>query len=156
MADYSELKRLAEGATHSKWSTSGSYVAPTREDALGTIYVEDWCSIALVPGERNREFIAAANPAAVLALIAQVEALQGLYRMHQETETRAMRDLKLETQALRKDAERYRWLRDGASVILTQSVGFTAESGSRIYSSMPTQRELDSAIDAAMNKDAGQ
>ena len=51
---------------------------------------------------------------------------------------------------LRKDAERYRWLRDGASVILNKEVGFTAESGAKIYSTIPSQRELDSAIDASM------
>ncbi|ROM29319.1 hypothetical protein BK645_10135 [Pseudomonas protegens] len=53
---------------------------------------------------------------------------------------------------LRVDADRYQWLRDRASVILSEEVGFTAESGQRIYSTMPTQRELDSAIDAAMGK----
>ena len=63
---------------------------------------------------------------------------------------RQLDELKTENELLRKDAERYEWLRSGASVILNKEAQFTAESGSKIYSTMPTQRELDSAIDAAM------
>lgn len=51
-----------------------------------------------------------------------------------------------------KNAGRYEWLRNGASVILNKEVGFTAESGAKIYSTMPSQRELDSAIDAAISQ----
>ncbi len=54
-------------------------------------------------------------------------------------------------EAYRKNAERYEWIRSGASVILSKEVGFTAESGRKIYSTMPSQRELDSAIDAAIS-----
>lgn len=53
-------------------------------------------------------------------------------------------------QTLRKEAYRYRWIRHAAMVILDKEAGFTAESGVKIYSKMPTKRELDSAIDASM------
>ena len=72
MTDYSELKRLAEAATHGPWGYDGSYVCPTRTDG-GTTYVELWSSIADCHQPENTKFIAAANPAAVLALIAESE-----------------------------------------------------------------------------------
>lgn len=75
MSDYSELKRLAEAATPGKWSSCGSYLAPTREEN-GTTYVESWRSIAMVPADNDRQFIATANPATVLALIAENERLK--------------------------------------------------------------------------------
>ena len=52
------------------------------------------------------------------ALLAENDSLRGLYKMHQQTETREMLDLRSERDALlaerdaaQKDAERYRWLR---------------------------------------------
>jgi hypothetical protein len=75
MIDIQKLKALAEAATPGKWSTSGSYVAPTRKEG-GTTYVENWRSIALVSDDADRAFIAAANPAAVLELIERIERLE--------------------------------------------------------------------------------
>lgn len=75
MSDHSELKRLAEAATPGPWAYDGSYVCPARTED-GTTYVELWRSIADCHQPENTKFIAAANPAAVLALIAEVEALR--------------------------------------------------------------------------------
>lgn len=71
MSDYSELKRLAEAATPGPWAYDGSYVCPARTED-GTTYVELWRSIADCHQPENTKFIAAANPAAVLALLAEV------------------------------------------------------------------------------------
>ena len=75
MSDHSELKRLAEAATPGPWAYDGSYVCPARTED-GTTYVELWRSIADCHQPENTKFIAAANPAAVLALIAEVEGLR--------------------------------------------------------------------------------
>lgn len=75
MSDHSELKRLAEAATSGPWAYDGSYVCPARTED-GTTYVELWRSIADCHQPENTKFIAAANPAAVLALIAEVEGLR--------------------------------------------------------------------------------
>lgn len=75
MSDYIELKRLAEAATPGPWAYDGSYVCPARTED-GTTYVELWRSIADCHQPENTKFIAAANPAVVLALIAEVEGLR--------------------------------------------------------------------------------
>ncbi len=75
MSDHSELKRLAEAATPGPWAYDGSYVCPARTED-GTTYVELWRSIADCHQPENTKFIAAANPAAVLVLIAEVEGLR--------------------------------------------------------------------------------
>lgn len=72
MTNYSELKGLAEAATPGPWGYDGSYVCPTRNED-GTTYVESWRSVADCHQPENTKFIAAANPAAVLALIAENE-----------------------------------------------------------------------------------
>jgi hypothetical protein len=79
------------------------------------------------------------------ALLEENKQLRGLYKMHQETETREMRDLRAERDALlaerdglAKDAERYRWLRALASA---QDIR---------YPLMGTPPEIDKTIDAAM------
>lgn len=75
MSDHSELNRLAEAATPGPWAYDVSYVCPARTED-GTTYVELWRSIADCHQPENTKFIAAANPAVVLALIAEVEGLR--------------------------------------------------------------------------------
>lgn len=75
MNDHSELKKMAEAATPGPWAYDGSYVCPARTED-GTTYVELWRSIADCHQPENTKFIAAANPAAVLALIAEVDSLR--------------------------------------------------------------------------------
>lgn len=122
MSDYSELKLLAEAATQGPWNHYQHGVikgGPVVQFANGSAQQQiimttgaEW----MRDGEQydNADFIAAANPAAVLALIAEVE-------------------------ALRKDAERYRWLRQ-------YTVKSLAVSGALA--------SLDRDIDAAMTKGA--
>lgn len=59
MRDYSELKRLAEAATAGPWVSGGNWVSTVRGN-----------SVADCP-RGDEDFIAAANPVAVLALIAE-------------------------------------------------------------------------------------
>lgn len=123
MDNLTELKRLAEAATQGPWSYDGSYVCPARVEK-GTTYVETWRSVADCAQPENTKFIAAANPATVLALIA-------------------------ENEALRKDSERYRWLRDRSESIhqfyLSTPIWFTGVKFSK--------ENVDSTIDAAMGKE---
>lgn len=75
MSDYAKLKALAEAATPGPWSYDGSYVCPARVE-VGTTYVETWRSVADCHQPENTQFIAAANPAVVLELIAENERLR--------------------------------------------------------------------------------
>ena len=70
MSDHSELKRLAEAATPGPWVKTVDGVMPEGEKfgIFGNFGANN--------GEANREFIAAANPAAVLSLIAEVDDLR--------------------------------------------------------------------------------
>jgi len=74
MTDYTELKRLAEAATPGPWSAgeeheSTSFQGYTVGDAEGWIAVFGTAN----DDGRNAAFMAAANPAAILALIAENE-----------------------------------------------------------------------------------
>lgn len=70
MSDYSELKRLSDAATPGPWVKTIDGVMPEGEKfgIFGNFGANN--------GEANRGFIAAANPAVVLALIADVEGLR--------------------------------------------------------------------------------
>lgn len=158
--DKAKLKALAEAATPGPWERGdGNEVSVSHE---GDEAYWDWeeAGPARVHGggpqaSADADFIAAANPATVLALLAEIEALQGLYRMHKETETREMRDLKAENEALRNDAERYRWLRKRVGVV--QGFGnFTPYSHGVDPLTDQESMESDEAIDAAMSKESGQ
>ena len=71
MTDYSVLKRLAEAATPGPWYQHGGIMQVLSHDC------ETVCETFEDDGEcPDAQFIAAANPAAVLALIAENERLQ--------------------------------------------------------------------------------
>src|SRR5690606_30445744 len=108
--DKQALRELAEKATPGAWGKDGVYVCTTIT-AGETIYVQTWNAVAESHQESNAQFIAAANPATVLALLDEIKTLEGLYHMHRETEERQMIELKAEVVALRKDANLYRALR---------------------------------------------
>lgn len=74
MSDHSELKKAAEAATPGPWQAYGTH---------GRIFVESMHKEAHVVEARptkqwihDSAYIAAANPASVLSLIAEVEALR--------------------------------------------------------------------------------
>lgn len=110
MSDFDELKKLAEAATPGPWETDekrqvfaqsvGEYVAITK--------IEEFDPIPFEQGAKDAVFIAAANPRAVLDLIELAEQRQN--RIH-ELAAQANR-LKDEVDVLRKDAERYRFIRN--------------------------------------------
>ena len=84
--DCSELRRLAEAATGGRWVTDGEYVNEHGNLTYAYVAHEDGGRIAealancLVKTDEqcrtNAAFIAAANPAAVLALIAEIDGLR--------------------------------------------------------------------------------
>lgn len=72
MTDYSELKRLAEAATPGPWYQHGGIMQVLNHDC------ETVCETFEDDGDcPDAQFIAAANPTAVLALIAENERLVG-------------------------------------------------------------------------------
>lgn len=72
MSDHSKLKQLAEAATKGKWCTDGERkVMSAESDQLNSGFVIVDCQGP--DNLKNAAFIAAANPAAVLALIAESE-----------------------------------------------------------------------------------
>lgn len=85
-------------------------------------------------------------------LQAENEALRGLYQMHKATETREMRCLKTENEALRKDAERYRWLRGQHWNESEMAVVCHPKKGVKLGFDCPSEGRLDSAIDFAMSE----
>lgn len=109
MNDYTELKRLAENAL-GDWFESGELRYEDRSGYMNGLHHDD------------EYFIEAANPATVLALIADRERLEravseALGLIDGQTEILYQRrhmigQLESEVESLRKDAERYRWLRD--------------------------------------------
>jgi hypothetical protein len=100
------------------------------------------------------QYYAAANPSAVLELIAEIERWRKLFAWTDDGANKVTisfaplcahmdeRDqLKAENEALRKDAERYRWLRQDDVVQYEISTKCSEE-------------KMDAAIDAAMSKEA--
>lgn len=139
MTDYSELKRMAEAAIKSgaengeRWPQDDDWFEPERYGA-------------------ELEYVKSISPAAVLALIADLEeARDGMkhscaIRLKKEIERlqRESGQLKTEVEALRKDAERYRWLK---------SMHWFEVSLSAYGDVFRDDGDLDSAIDAAMGKE---
>jgi len=99
--DLAELQRLAQGATQGEWRYGpgdGDDENPVvfvdlpqaSAVAISILFEADWAT------DVDAKFVSKANPAAVLALIA-------------------------ENESLRKDAERYRWFRDHSIQIVHTS-----------------------------------
>lgn len=159
-----ELKALALAAP------SGPWYAPDETAHKGTVFDCDLGSLLCYEGIESEQeacvaYVAAANPAAVLGLIADNERLEPYKTAYMEwsdktdwvQETAEVRELgkhradvirdrfdalKAECEGLRKDAERYRWLRD------------LAQSQELRYPLMGKPAWIDENIDAAMSKEA--
>ena len=65
-----ELEALASKATPGPWGYDGSYVCTVRNDGE-TVYVQSWDPVADALLSKNVHYIAAANPATILALLAE-------------------------------------------------------------------------------------
>ena len=78
MTDYAHLKALAEAATQANWQAEGHQVRATFDKARrGESRIASAnVSYSIERANRDAAFIAAANPKAVLELIAEVERLQ--------------------------------------------------------------------------------
>lgn len=61
--------------------------------------------------------------------------------------------LKTDNESLRKDAERYRWIKGNASVMLKKTAYFTSGT-SYIGTVYPKESDLDTAIDVSMANDS--
>lgn len=112
MNDYSDLKPLLDACLDEKNNNAREF-----RKACGALF--DVCTIEVIA-----------------ALVAENEALRG------SPHFRAIQSLRQDCEALRKDAERYRWLRD-------------SDSAGKILRDMGAKYRADSdqRIDAAMSKE---
>jgi hypothetical protein len=164
MIDLDELKRLAQAATTGpwKWWTSNSELRLTGADQKdgGVLHAykhSTWadisCSVA------NQDFIAAANPAVILKLIDEVrlhhfswagcaqqlkDAIVDLEEVESKCKTQAA-----ENAELKRDAERYRWLREQHWNEADMAVVFYPKKSVKLGFDCPSLDRLDAAIDAA-------
>lgn len=209
MTDYSDLKLLAEAATPGPWKAQHPNAGQRGSEVAGADGLNQVCAEL---GPTNSLYIAAANPAAVLALIAENERLNALWGgrpAYRTPEYESKRDsmwrrahmvavakgydhinmaiaaapkactacdgcggewqsggapnsicetckgsrgktLEAENVDLRKDAERYRWLKDKNS---DPSIVSSSEKHAKyFFEFMLCGDDLDTVIDAAMSK----
>lgn len=146
MADWSELEQLAAAATKGVWEVDPEEIISPHSGAVLGVYIRhqkkggriaEFFANCLVKTDEqcraNARFAAAANPKAIRALIAENKRLT------------AERDqLRAEVKVLRKDAERYRWMRQRIAVSQLRVLGVECSN---------TLDGVDSGIDAAMNKE---
>lgn len=123
-------------------------------------------------GEADEAFFLACSPAAVLALLAEIERLsppagQVSYQQQMEAwksassqDLRArgelmiqVDELKAENEALRKDAERYRWLRQASATDGEYTHGVCIDLWENGCGFEVTLEEADAAVDTAMAKE---
>ena len=133
--DLKELERLARAATPGPWTYDGDtweLSAPSRKGKVEIATIETgWTEPMESEQQANIAYILAANPAAILSLIAELE-------------------------QAKKDAERYRWLRK-AHHDDDSAIGVTREcmnGWGRVVGKSLRNSDLDKAIDAAIAKEA--
>lgn len=169
MADYSELKRLAEAATPGPWAHECGDLFFKDPDGY-TMHLMETCEgqdIAL-GHDSNLKFIAAANPATALALIAEVEQDAVTMRIFgdiMKAQAEEIDQLKselhcvsMESESLRKDAGRYRWLQrqvENCEWMAGRST-ITDKFGSVSEERVSGSDDMDQTIDAAMNREFDQ
>lgn len=160
MIDIKELKTLAEAANpNDPWYKPGDL--RYADDKTGEIHGVD---------HHADGFIAAANPAAVLELIAEIQRLretpanqlaeaivrtvvQGAAAGVQSGIMTTVQQLREENEALRKDAERYQWLRGDISAGKVDLCVMRKHWHEDSLSEVLTLEEADQQIDAAMSKE---
>lgn len=130
MSKYTELKRLAEAATYGPWKYWGEVAHEVFSSISGTRVF----SISKDAKESDAEFVAAANPSVVLALIDENENLAGCDKAYAEAWEKArslqseMDEVLAERDALRKDAERYQWVIRHADEIYVSPPGMLGKN----------------------------
>lgn len=137
--DIEELKRLAEAATPGPWFRSGDHAM--KDLGKYSTHIAD-----CMGNDGDAAFVAAANPASVLELIDRIAALEAEIADQRniafaaQKEAARLADLEKE---LRRDAERYRWLRDQRIRTIKTSIVVRDNQSHLAYD------KLDSMIDAA-------
>ncbi|RQG62788.1 hypothetical protein IPC203_08430 [Pseudomonas aeruginosa] len=146
MTDHAELRRLAKAAT------PGARYQGTDERVIvagnGTIICTVSGAISGPSVMADAEFLCATDPNTILGLISDLEEArngmeyQSIMRLKNE-----MVRLKAENEVLRKDAARYRWLRERDLETIRQGGVFAGMTPENI---VLNQEDLDAAIDAAL------
>lgn len=177
MKDYSELKMLAEKATPGPWHIDSHGMTMTSMESFKTVFNhptdrpsvrhEETGNLSNWRNDWDASYIASANPAAVLALIAEVELLKSnnadmILRnkiLRERPDLKPDRiachssvvsiqsdllKLKQENESLKKDAARYQWLRKNN---IYAHVQVTQKDGSELY---VYDSELDRIVDWAI------
>lgn len=180
MSDYSELKKLAVAATPQNFDSAenkdeNGYAECPCCGGEGAVLVEaDYCNYDNVAlgvqfyGIGNEfgaaeAYYRAANPAAVMALIAENEKLKTDLREQKDAklglswaigEIMGGRDqLRIEVEALRKDAERYKWTTTEGNWVARMFGKWRSHTG-EYGDANPTEwfDSREQAIDAAITK----
>jgi hypothetical protein len=149
MTDIQKLKALAEAATHGEWTCGEKPEGRFWQIGCGSQAIGATHSASKKQNpeyaamfEANARYIAAANPAALLDMVAEVEQLRAVnFDLHAGQQ--AMEE---ELGALRKDAYRYRWLRDKSEAVHSFYLSVPIWFKNVIFQ----RADVDSAIDNAM------
>lgn len=141
--DLKELERLARAATPGPWTYDGDtweLSAPSREGKVEIASIETgWKEPMESEQQANIAYILAANPAAILSLIAELT----------RPETTLVSIMRAELEQAKKDAERYRWLTaDHADAEMRD---LAEDAGIRLR--WIGKGAADAAIDAAIAKE---
>jgi len=102
-ADHAELARLAEAATAGPWETYPEAFSP-RSFVIPTHHASDDPAVGSVLSRQDAAFIAAANPATVLALLSEIAALRGALAAAQNAD--AENDAHLRDRATQAERQR--------------------------------------------------
>lgn len=136
--DKEKLKALAKLATQGDWERDGYQVCPVANQNA---------SLGSFGKSTDAAYVAALQPSVILALLAEIErheAWRTAFLAERDAQMRQRDQLRAENEALHKDAERYRWLRDKAHTADWEFIGGqTPDAG-------------EAEIDAAMAKEASQ
>ena len=141
--DLKELERLARAATPGPWTYDGDtweLSAPSRKGKVEIATIETgWTEPMESEQQANIAYILAANPAAILSLIAELT----------RPETTLVSIMRAELEQAKKDAARYRWLTaDHADAEMRD---LAEDTGIRLR--WIGKGSADAAIDAAIAKE---
>lgn len=174
MNDYSELERFARAAkTRGPWcfievycpkpKSSNPYQRDHEYCVAEVRHRHDGNHLRDIYYKEDAEFQALTDPDTILALLAELKVSTNVGRSLTETLesvcesrdalARAVEQLKAENEAMRKDVERYRWLRDQQEFMSAEFLVLDIDSGTCIEAmNCLSLDELDARVDDAMNK----
>ncbi|EZN92288.1 MULTISPECIES: ead/Ea22-like family protein [Pseudomonas] len=182
MTDHAELRRLAKAATPGPWTlyVPEDYQGPEELPGYGVECAEGraivWGALEPETGcqfDRDAEFIAAANPNTILALLDEIDQLKAENCAHKDTQKHCELleqylkecasalpgtyymdppdggnvSIPEQIRRMAKDAARYRWLRERDLETIRQGGVFAGMTPENI---VLNQEDLDAEIDAAL------